>query len=98
MKCPKCQTVNNDAAKFCLECGQKLEVKCPQCGHSAPPSAKFCDECGYDFTKTSSITPQPIETPSRSAITDHERKNVTIMFEGDHGQGLREDFTGSGEV
>jgi ribosomal protein L40E len=61
MQCPKCQAVNSDKAKFCLECGQKLDVKCPQCGHSASPSAKFCDECGYDFTKTSAITPQPLK-------------------------------------
>ena len=80
MQCPKCQTVNNETAKFCLECGQKLEVKCPQCGHSAPPSAKFCDECGYDFTKTSAITPKHLETPSKPIITDHERKHVTVMF------------------
>ena len=80
MKCLKCQTINNDTAKFCLECGQKLEMKCPQCGHSSPPSAKFCGECGFDFTKTSAITPQPIETPSKPIITDQERKYVTVLF------------------
>jgi class 3 adenylate cyclase/tetratricopeptide (TPR) repeat protein len=52
MQCPKCQTVNNDIAKFCLECGKKLEVKCSQCGHLAPPSAKFCDKCGQSLTST----------------------------------------------
>jgi len=26
MQCPKCQAVNSDKAKFCLECGQKLDV------------------------------------------------------------------------
>ena len=80
MQCPKCQAVNSDKAKFCLECGQKLDVKCPQCGHSASPFAKFCDECGFDFTKTSALTPQPIETPSKPTITDQERKHVTVMF------------------
>ena len=50
MKCPKCQTVNDDVAKFCMECGQKLEVQCPQCGHSVLPSTKFCIECGQSLT------------------------------------------------
>ena len=30
--------------------------------------------------KTSAITPQPIETPSKPTITDHERKHVTVLF------------------
>ncbi len=46
MKCPQCRNDNKEGAKFCFECGAKLELKCPQCGHSVPPSAKFCGECG----------------------------------------------------
>jgi hypothetical protein len=26
MECPKCQVVNEEGSKFCLECGQKLEL------------------------------------------------------------------------
>ncbi len=32
MKCPKCQTENREARKFCLECGEKLFVVCVECG------------------------------------------------------------------
>ena len=47
-KCPSCGNVNPMGAKFCLECGQKLEqgVACPACGHLNPLGAKFCLECG----------------------------------------------------
>ncbi len=45
-----------------------------------PAQYKFCGECGYDFTKTSAITPQPIEAPCKPTITDQERKHVTVMF------------------
>ncbi len=50
MKCPKCQFENREGAKFCLECGERLEFKCPNCGRMLLPSAKFCDECGHDLT------------------------------------------------
>jgi len=32
MKCPKCQFNNRDGAKFCSECGSKLEMTCPAIG------------------------------------------------------------------
>lgn len=46
--CPACGHENPSGAKFCLECGGKLEqaVKCPKCGNQNPAGAKFCLECG----------------------------------------------------
>jgi len=58
MKCPKCQFENSEGAKFCLQCGDNLQLKCQQCGKLLPPTARFCDECGSDLT-TSSPTPAP---------------------------------------
>ena len=46
MRCPQCQADNPDQAKFCLECGTKLQAICPECGTTLPPRAKFCFECG----------------------------------------------------
>ncbi len=46
MKCPKCDHENRDKAKFCEECGEKLQLKCPRCGSELRPDAKFCDKCG----------------------------------------------------
>ena len=73
MKCPKCQFDNKEGAKFCLECGERLELQCPQCGKPLPLLAKFCDECGQRLeviTETEKAVPQ----------TEGERKHVTVLF------------------
>jgi len=80
MKCPKCQSVNDKKARYCLECGQKIELRCPSCGHLTPGSANYCSECGGDLTKTFGLTPYTGGSILPSAITDHERKHVTILF------------------
>src|SRR5215475_11553255 len=46
MKCPKCQYVNDPAAKFCTECASPLTMACAHCGHQLQPASKFCSECG----------------------------------------------------
>jgi len=73
MKCPKCQFDNKEGAKFCLQCGERLELQCPQCGKLLPLLAKFCDECGQRLeviTETEKAVPQ----------TEGERKHVTVLF------------------
>ena len=51
MKCPKCGNPLPSNAKFCLECGTKIEALtenemiCPKCGKKTP-KGKFCMECG----------------------------------------------------
>ena len=51
IKCPKCGKSLPDNAKFCLECGTKIEqlteneMICPACGKKTP-KGKFCMECG----------------------------------------------------
>jgi hypothetical protein len=49
MKCPKCGFENLDKAKFCNECGNKLEIPCPNCSTGNPPGSKFCYECGHNL-------------------------------------------------
>jgi len=56
MKCPKCQQDNRETAKFCNECGQKLEIICAACNNVNPPGSKFCDGCGCNITLPS---PEP---------------------------------------
>jgi hypothetical protein len=46
LKCSKCQFENPEGAKFCNECGGKLEQVCPGCGKVNPPGSKFCNDCG----------------------------------------------------
>lgn len=47
--CPKCGAPNLPTAKFCAECGAKMQVNlvpCPQCGEKVQEGAKFCPNCG----------------------------------------------------
>lgn len=73
MKCPSCQYENRGEAKFCLECGEKLELDCPQCGRTFPISAKFCDHCGEKLGPFAEAEKPPLEA-------EGERKHVTVLF------------------
>ncbi|HBE83018.1 MAG TPA: SPFH domain-containing protein [Pyrinomonadaceae bacterium] len=47
--CPACGKQNAAGAKFCAECGGKMEVAqvpCVKCGATLREGAKFCSECG----------------------------------------------------
>ncbi|MFH1242556.1 MAG: adenylate/guanylate cyclase domain-containing protein [Pseudomonadota bacterium] len=73
MKCPECQFENREGAKFCLECGEKLELDCPKCGKTFPISAKFCDECGQRLGEVAGAEKAVPEA-------EGERKHVTVLF------------------
>ncbi len=47
-KCTKCNADVKSNAKFCPECGERLDSKkfCPDCGAEIKGAAKFCPECG----------------------------------------------------
>lgn len=55
-KCPNCGKELPENAKFCLECGTKIEqlapneMICPSCGKKTP-KGKFCMECGAPLAK-----------------------------------------------
>jgi len=47
--CPACGKANAFGAKFCADCGGKMEVAkvpCVKCGAQLREGAKFCSECG----------------------------------------------------
>ena len=93
MQCPQCQFENVDGAKFCNECGSKLEVSCSKCGKPNPTGSKFCNECGnelkelqavvpVDYSKPQSYTPKFLADKiltSRASI-EGEHKLVTVLF------------------
>jgi len=93
MKCPKCQHENPESLKFCVECGNKLEIICSNCGFGNAPSFKFCGECGNDLKKPEEPSPVDYNQPQtytpkhladkiltiRSSI-EGERKLVTVFF------------------
>ncbi|MGO9566603.1 MAG: adenylate/guanylate cyclase domain-containing protein [Desulfomonilaceae bacterium] len=93
MKCPECGHENREGAKFCDECGGKLELVCSECGKTNRVGAKFCDDCGHDLRKPKESKPLDYDQPhsytpkhladkilsTRSSI-EGERKLVTVMF------------------
>jgi len=94
MKCSKCQYDNPEGARFCGECGAKLEIKCQSCGKGNPPTNKFCGECGHKFSefvkeakslqldKPQSYIPQHLADKilaTKNSI-EGERKLLTVLF------------------
>lgn len=73
MKCPKCQTENTDARKFCRECGISLSQSCSECGHENHTSDKFCGRCGEKIEIS-------IEAEIPKIQSQGERKHVTALF------------------
>jgi len=60
MQCPKCQFENPKGIKFCVECGNKIELICPECGTNNAPDFKFCGECGHSFIVSSKRLPNEL--------------------------------------
>ena len=67
MNCPRCQHENPQAAKFCVECGSKLEKICPHCGSINSQSNKFCGDCGHDLTQPSPALPKELSFDEKIA-------------------------------
>ena len=51
MKCRNCGCELDGQAKFCSNCGEKIEKveKCPHCGCLLEKDVKFCGMCGYSI-------------------------------------------------
>src|SRR6185295_1870801 len=88
--CPACGHENLAAAKFCGECGTRLNTVCATCGFVNSVEHNFCSECGASLSTPpatqrpapSSYTPRHLEHSvllTRSAI-EGERKQVTVLF------------------
>ena len=69
MKCPKCQIENDPDARFCEECGAKMEVVCPECGNTIRPGSKFCKHCGHNLTT-------PSELPAKIFTSDEKLEKI----------------------
>jgi class 3 adenylate cyclase/tetratricopeptide (TPR) repeat protein len=96
MQCPKCQFENPQGAKFCVECGNKLEVICPQCKASNAPSFKFCSECGNPLTELSKQVTRVLSFDERlSKIQKYLPKGLTekILSQKDRIEGERKQVT-----
>ena len=59
--CPSCGKANAAGAKFCADCGEKMEiaqVPCVKCGANLREGAKFCSECGATQEKAKCVNCQ----------------------------------------
>src|SRR5437867_2493247 len=90
MTCPRCQAENDAGARFCEDCGARLEAGCPNCGTPVTPGKKFCRSCGAALTTESaghfaspeSYTPKHLaeKIHTSHAALEGERKQVTVLF------------------
>ena len=67
MICSACRHENREGAKFCENCGAKLERRCPACAQPVREASRFCDACGHRLDQPSAA-PAPSPAPS---IVDH---------------------------
>ena len=85
--CPRCNFVNDDSAKFCKQCGEKLDVlqkesmnTCPHCGKEIPEGAMFCKHCGTPLKQTqkqrNNQSPK-FDPPNRQTLTDDSNTRKT---------------------
>jgi class 3 adenylate cyclase len=90
MKCPRCEAENDAGARYCEDCGARLEAACPNCGTPVTSGKKFCRSCGAAlttepagrFASAGSYTPKHLAEKiltSRAAL-EGERKQVTVLF------------------
>jgi class 3 adenylate cyclase/tetratricopeptide (TPR) repeat protein len=95
MQCPECQHENRPAAKFCENCGVKLQLLCPNCGSEHRAGATFCDKCGHKLTDGGEavdsigspvaqfIPPEllaKLESAHANQAMEGERRIVTMLF------------------
>jgi len=93
MRCPVCKHDNAPGAKFCSECGTRLELRCPVCTTPHEAGAKFCSECGTNLQESapsslpddlSRYVPDELLRKIRAAQSGEsmrgERRTVTMLF------------------
>jgi class 3 adenylate cyclase/tetratricopeptide (TPR) repeat protein len=80
MQCPRCQAENSERARFCVECGQRLEKSCPACGNLLSLGAKFCDQCGERLSEASPAAAQSAPRPAPTLAPEGERRQATVLF------------------
>src|SRR5262249_34962688 len=89
MTCPRCHAENTADARFCEDCGARLDAACPSCGAPITPGKKFCRSCGTAlttdpgrFASPDSYTPKHLAEKilTSKAALEGERKQVTVLF------------------
>lgn len=87
--CNKCGASVADTAKFCTECGTKMESVelkpvCGNCGAALRDGARFCVECGTPINKAEPETDEPeneVQDTSLSIFLTNLRKTLNDAIE-----------------
>lgn len=89
MRCPNCGTTDQEARRFCLECGTRLDPGCASCGAQNPPAARFCGDCGTPLTAdaaagsrghSAAADPRVGAEGTGGAAKVAERRLVSVLF------------------
>lgn len=78
MKCSACGEDNSSKARFCAQCGARLELRCPGCGEPVREGQRFCSACGHKLEAAPAQPPPP--EPRPAAEDEGERRQATVMF------------------
>ena len=78
--CPSCGTESQSGAKFCPECGTRLNAACPSCGATLTPTAKFCSECGTPLPGAAVPAATPGAVAGHATPPVAERRLVSVLF------------------
>lgn len=70
MNCTKCGQDLAEGAKFCSNCGTRVEKQqdhtfCTTCGARLEPSARFCPSCGVKVERITAETPADVTAPEK---------------------------------
>ncbi len=86
MTCSACGAATRPGAKFCEECGARLDAACPACGAKVAPGKKFCGDCGARLEAAPRAEPaqRPAATPPRFGSEDDPRRVAPSGYTPQH--------------
>ncbi|MBM4264855.1 MAG: tetratricopeptide repeat protein [Deltaproteobacteria bacterium] len=78
MQCPNCEYEIAGDARFCAQCGSRLDLTCPSCAASVDLAHRFCQSCGARLPWAKETQTNPKNIPQQD--DDGERRQVTVLF------------------
>lgn len=84
MKCSNCAYDNQPEARFCQNCGNRLQQICPNCSTANDLDARFCKNCGTRLQDAAAPTPAPASAPAPASLRRESPPNVPVPTPGTH--------------